>query len=88
MTCVSSLAWLVGKRAHLLLRIKERMYRFNLSVYDVNPVTNVIHSIHGLHVKDRCDDISLNDVLFYLNTPDHRENMRDKSEYICATRQL
>ena len=46
-----------------LLRVIERMYRLNLSVYDVNPVKNVIDSIHRLHVKDRCNLVSLDDVL-------------------------
>ena len=46
-----------------LLRIIERMYRLNLSVYDVNPVKNVIHSIHRLHVEDSCNVVSLDDVL-------------------------
>jgi hypothetical protein len=43
----------------LLLRIIERMYCLNLSVYDVNPVKNVIHSIHGLYVEDGCNVIAL-----------------------------
>ena len=46
-----------------LLRVIERMYRLNLSVYDVNPVENVIHSFNGLHVEDGCNVISVDDVL-------------------------
>ena len=47
-----------------LLRVIERMYRLNLPVYDVNPVKNVIDSIHRLHVEDSCNVVSLDDVLF------------------------
>ena len=46
-----------------LLRVIERMDRLNLSVYDVNPVKNVIDSIHRLHVEDSCNVVSLDDVL-------------------------
>ncbi len=71
-----------------LLRVIERMYRLNLSIYDVNPVKNVIHSINSLHVEDSCNVISLDDVLLNLNTPDHGENLREESEYGCTTRQF
>lgn len=39
------------------------MYRLDLSVYDVNPIKNVIHSIHSLHVEYGCNVIALDDVL-------------------------
>jgi hypothetical protein len=47
-----------------LLWVIERMYRLNLSIHDVNPVKNVIHSINSFHVEDGCNVISLDDVLF------------------------
>ena len=53
----------LGFSLGLLLGIIERMYRLNLSVYDVNPVENVIHSFNGLHVEDGCNVISVDDVL-------------------------
>jgi len=46
-----------------LVWVIERLYRFNLPVYDVNLVANVIHSIHCLHVKDGRDIISFDDML-------------------------
>jgi hypothetical protein len=56
-----------GRRLYLslgcLLRVIERMDRLDLSVYDVNPVKNVIDSIHRLHVEDSCNVVSLDDVL-------------------------
>ena len=39
------------------------MYRLNVTIYDVNPVENVIHSIRRLHVEDSCNVVSLDDVL-------------------------
>ena len=56
---VRRLSWSLGR----LLRVIERMDRLNLSVYDVNPVKNVIDSIHRLHVEDSCNVVSLDDVL-------------------------
>lgn len=53
----------LGLSLRRLLRVIERMYRLNLSIYDVNPVKNVIHSINSLHVEDGCNVISLDDVL-------------------------
>lgn len=46
-----------------MLRVIKRMYRLNLSIYDVNSVKNVIHSTNSLHVEDGCNVISLDDVL-------------------------
>ncbi len=53
----------LGLSFRRLLRVIERMYRLNLSVYDVNPVKNMIHSINSLHVEKGCNVISLDDVL-------------------------
>ena len=68
-----------------LLRVIERMYRLDLSVYDVNPVKNVIDSIPRLHIEDSCNIVSLDDVLLQMNTSDHWENMREKSKHGCPT---
>jgi hypothetical protein len=53
----------LGLSLRRLLWVIERMYRLNLSIYDVNSVKNVIHSINSLHVEDGCNVISLDDVL-------------------------
>jgi len=53
----------LGLSLRRLLRVIERMYRLNLSIYDVNPVKNVIRSIHSLHVEDGGNVISLDYVL-------------------------
>lgn len=46
-----------------LVWVIERLYRLNLSVYDVNSVANVIHSVDCLHIKDGRNIISFDDML-------------------------
>ena len=53
----------LGLSLRRLLRVIERMYRLDLSIYNVNPVKNVIHSISSFHIEDGCNVISLDDVL-------------------------
>ena len=59
----------------------ERMDRFDLPVYDVNPVKDVIDSIHRLHVEKGGNVISFDDVLLSLNAFDHGKNMREESKH-------
>jgi hypothetical protein len=53
----------LGLSLRRLLPVIERMYRLNLSIYDVNAVKNVNHSINSLHIEKGCDVISLDYVL-------------------------
>jgi len=53
------------------MRIIERVYLFDLAVYDLNLIEDMIHAVQCLHIEDRCQLISLNNVLLYLNAPDH-----------------
>lgn len=55
-----------------LVRIIERLYFFDLAVYDLNLIEDMIHAVQRVHIEDRCNIISLNNVLLYVNAPDHR----------------
>jgi len=41
-----------------------------------DPIEDMIHAIHRLHVEDSCDVISFDDVLLQLDALDHGHDTR------------
>jgi hypothetical protein len=66
--------WRLHLRFRGQLRIIERVYSLDFSVYDVNLIKDVIHAIYRLHVEKSCDVISFDDVLLQLDALDHRQD--------------
>jgi hypothetical protein len=70
-------ARLMVKRVLLgLLGVIERVYSFDFSVHNVNPIENVIYPVHRLHVEKSRDVISFDDVLLQLDALHDRQDAR------------
>jgi hypothetical protein len=52
----------------LRLRIVKRVYALDLAVNNVNPVENVVHTVHRFHFEESRDIISLHNMLLHLNS--------------------
>jgi hypothetical protein len=73
---ISRRYWRLRLRFGGELRVIERVYSFDFSVYDVDPIKDVIHAVHRLHVEKSCNVISLDDMLLQLDACDHRQDTR------------
>jgi hypothetical protein len=52
----------------------KRVYPFDLSVYNLNPIEYMINTIYRLHIEDGRNVISLDDVLLELDAFDDRQD--------------
>ena len=59
-----------------LVWIVKRVYSLDLTVYDVNPVNDVIYAVHCFHIEHGRNIISVNDVLLQLDALDHWQDTR------------
>jgi hypothetical protein len=80
--------WLLGRnsasrnsRGLIGLRIVKRVDFFQFTVADVHAIEDLIHAKDGLHFKDCCDKISLDNMLLNLDAFDGWQNTCQESDH-------